>query len=160
MDRVIPYIKRFARFVLIVAPIYYAVDNGLVSLRQVAGKSMEPILKEGEYVIVSRIFPTLVPPQQGDIVVLADPRRHTGEILKRVVGTQGKLVASENGIFRVPKGQCYVEGDNKSHSVDSRSYGPLPLGMVRGRLIGVAWPPWNMRIIRGGHPKRNNIDDY
>jgi type IV secretory pathway protease TraF len=33
---------------------------------------------------------------------------------------------------RLPIGSVWVEGDNKDESTDSRTYGPLPLGLVKG----------------------------
>lgn len=35
----------------------------------------------------------------------------------------------------VPEGHVWLEGDNPSNSSDSRSYGPIPLAMVRGRVF-------------------------
>lgn len=35
----------------------------------------------------------------------------------------------------VPEGHVWLEGDNPPNSSDSRSYGPIPLAMVRGRVF-------------------------
>lgn len=41
----------------------------------------------------------------------------------------------------VPRGHVWVEGDNAANSLDSRQYGPIPLGLVRSRAVGRVWPP-------------------
>lgn len=41
----------------------------------------------------------------------------------------------------VPRGHCWLEGDNAGNSLDSRQYGPVPLGLLRSRAIGRVWPP-------------------
>ncbi|XP_055918943.1 mitochondrial inner membrane protease subunit 1 [Eupeodes corollae] len=40
----------------------------------------------------------------------------------------------------VPKGQVWVEGDNKSNSTDSRFYGSVPEGLVQSRVLCRLWP--------------------
>lgn len=51
------------------------------------------------------------------------------------------------GIFttqkQVPKGHMWIEGDNASRSRDSRDFGPIPYGLVRGRALCkvLAHPP-------------------
>ncbi|TSM20269.1 Mitochondrial inner membrane protease subunit 1 [Bagarius yarrelli] len=46
----------------------------------------------------------------------------------------GELVA-------VPRGHVWLEGDNLQNSTDSRSYGPVPYGLIRGRVCFKLWPP-------------------
>jgi hypothetical protein len=36
---------------------------------------------------------------------------------------------------QVPPGHIWVEGDNLIVSRDSREYGPIPLGLLRGRVM-------------------------
>ena len=44
------------------------------------------------------------------------------------------------GPLIVAPGHLYVLGDNRTHSVDSRSYGPVPFPVVRARVLWVVWP--------------------
>jgi len=41
---------------------------------------------------------------------------------------------------RVPNGRCFVLGDNRPVSQDSRHFGPVPLADVLGRVDFVYWP--------------------
>uniref|UniRef100_A0A7N6B8I3 Peptidase S26 domain-containing protein n=1 Tax=Anabas testudineus TaxID=64144 RepID=A0A7N6B8I3_ANATE len=40
----------------------------------------------------------------------------------------------------VPKGHVWLEGDNLRNSTDSRSYGPIPYALIRGRVCLKLWP--------------------
>ncbi len=40
----------------------------------------------------------------------------------------------------VPKHHCFVLGDNRNLSRDSRDFGPIPLGTVKGRADYLYWP--------------------
>ena len=57
---------------------------------------------------------------------------------------EGRVVATtRNGKtvhFFVPPGKMWLEGDNPSNSIDSRVYGPVPIGLTVGRIICRVWP--------------------
>ncbi|XP_024459229.1 uncharacterized protein LOC7459129 isoform X5 [Populus trichocarpa] len=42
---------------------------------------------------------------------------------------------------KVPKGHIWIQGDNMYASCDSRHYGPVPYGLVQGKLFFRVWPP-------------------
>ena len=42
----------------------------------------------------------------------------------------------EGQFVRVPKGHVWLAGDNMSNSTDSRMYGPVPLALIKGKVIG------------------------
>lgn len=37
---------------------------------------------------------------------------------------------------QVPQGHCWIVGDNLAASRDSRQFGPVPLALIRGKVIG------------------------
>jgi signal peptidase I len=42
--------------------------------------------------------------------------------------------------FTVPHGHCFVLGDNRSQSKDSRTFGAVPLADIKGRVDYIYWP--------------------
>lgn len=42
---------------------------------------------------------------------------------------------------QVPQGHCWIVGDNIKHSRDSRLFGPIPLALIRGKVV-LRWTPW------------------
>jgi inner membrane protease subunit 1 len=44
----------------------------------------------------------------------------------------------------VPEGHCWLLGDNLPASRDSRAYGPVPLALVKGKVVARVWP-WRDR---------------
>lgn len=46
----------------------------------------------------------------------------------------------QSSVITVPRGHVWLEGDNFQNSSDSRIYGPVPLGLVKSRVICRLWP--------------------
>ncbi len=94
---------------------------------EVAGSSMSPSLRHGDYVAVDRFAYHSHAPHEGDIVVVPDPRVPTRQILKRVIRTDYEL-------------GLWVQGDNDSGSTDSRTFGWVDPSEVVGRVAFRYWP--------------------
>ena len=89
---------------------------------EVRGRSMAPALLPGDRLLVARVGP----PRVGDVVLAADPRDGSRELVKRVAG--------------LDEGGVTLRGDNGSRSTDGRTFGALPPSAVRWRVIGRYWP--------------------
>ncbi|KFK44820.1 hypothetical protein AALP_AA1G307100 [Arabis alpina] len=109
------------------------------------GPSMIPTLHpSGNVVIAERISK----PIRGDIVVFRSPENPRKTPIKRVIGIEGdcisfvidpkKNVKSETIV--VPKGHVWVQGDYTQNSRDSRTFGPIPCGLIQGRVLWRVWP--------------------
>ena len=99
----------------------------------VRGHSMEPALREGDYLLV---LPPRGAPRRGEVVLFRDPRDRARLLLKRVADV------SADG--------CVVHGDHTGHSSDSRDFGPVPLADVVGRAAFRYYPLHRAGRIAGG----------
>lgn len=52
---------------------------------------------------------------------------------------------------QVPPGCCYVLGDNLDCSVDSRSFGPIPVDSIRGKVLHAAPPCEQVEHVAGNY---------
>jgi len=91
---------------------------------RIADSSMEPTLRPGDYVLVSRWAYRLRVPRPGDVVVLRDPAEPARYLVKRVAGTED--------------GRFIVLGDNLAGSRDSRSFGAVTKGAIVGKVLARA----------------------
>ncbi|KAJ6219318.1 hypothetical protein RDWZM_005130 [Blomia tropicalis] len=83
--------------------------------------------------------------RRGDIVSLVSPKNPNQIMIKRVIGLEGDTVITRGNFkfesIRIPKGHCWVEGDNHSKSMDSNVFGPIAVGLITARAKWVVWPP-------------------
>ncbi len=95
---------------------------------EVAGGSMAPTLLEGDrLLVVSPPWRTV--PAPGDVVAVPDPRAPGRLLVKRVAGVDRS------------RGTVEVRGDAPDESTDSRTFGPVPLASVAGRVRFRYGPP-------------------
>ncbi len=164
--------RRFALDILetiVLAVILYFGINAVSARVRVDGFSMEPTLKNGEYILVNRLAYVLGDPARGDIIVFMFPSDEGQDLIKRVIGLPGETVSiSDNtvtingvkleepyiaqaprytGEWPVPEGYLFVLGDNRNDSRDSHQWGLLPMDHVIGKSVVIYWPPDNWEII-------------
>jgi signal peptidase I len=109
---------------------------GFVS--QVQGPSMLPTFNSsGDFVLVRR-WGLLDDLQVGSLVVSVSPYDADRLVIKRVVAVAGDILPNYQV---VPQGHVFLQGDNPGMSMDSRHYGPVPIGLVQGIVAYRIWPP-------------------
>lgn len=135
-------------------------------LQWTQGISMVPTIPQprtgAPMILVSRLYRRGRDVKVGDIVIFTHPIQPETMGAKRIVGMPGDLVCvvspgkndDDEGdgevvkseireeMIEVPEGHCWVVGDNMEWSRDSRLFGPLPLALVKGKILGL-WLPWS-----------------
>lgn len=100
----------------------------------------------------------------GDCIVAVKPTDPDQRVCKRITGMPGDIILVDpsmgskvshplettedidevdnpevdehfNSFIKVPQGHVWVTGDNLSHSLDSRTYNSLPMGLIKGKII-------------------------
>jgi inner membrane protease subunit 2 len=107
---------------------------------EVEGASMRPTLEPEDWAVAVRARRL----HRGDVVVVEHPDRVGFELVKRVTHLPGDVAPDGLGLVD----RVWVEGDDPEGSSDSRTFGPVPLGLVRGRVWFVWWPPGRIRAPR------------
>ncbi|KAJ2361861.1 hypothetical protein H4S02_011537 [Coemansia sp. RSA 2611] len=89
----------------------------------------------------------------GDLVAFTTPYDPGRRAVKRLLAEAGDTVcvdpkSKHPSFVLVPKGHVWLQGDNFNNSTDSRVYGPIPLGLLHGRVTWCVWP--SPRRIKNG----------
>jgi signal peptidase I len=138
--------------------------------------SMEPTLKQGQILIISKISYLIGKPERGDIVVIEgkQDKLENLNLIKRVVGLPGETVEIKDGKVyidgsplepdytesptpdfgfcktTIPEGKYMVLGDNREHSRDSRSetVGFIDAEAFDGKAVFRIWPLNKIGILK------------
>ena len=149
---------RFAQGIVMVIFLTFIVFRFVIGTSTVDGHSMDPTLTNGQRVFFLRIQPRYA---VGDIISFRMP---SGAFyVKRVIAKEGDVVVVEKGgitvngkpldepyaygvtdtqedtviyPYTVGKNAYFVVGDNREHSIDSRSFGAIVTFQIRGRILG------------------------
>ncbi|KAJ3307633.1 hypothetical protein HDU76_004475 [Blyttiomyces sp. JEL0837] len=97
----------------------------------------------------------------GDVVVAISPLDPHRIVCKRVLGLPGDVVmvdpTEKNDVIKIPPGHVWLQGDNMTNSTDSRAYGPVPMGLLRGKVFCKLFPEFAI-IKNGFQPYRPEVD--
>jgi signal peptidase I len=149
----------------------------LMTPHEVVGTSMVPNFQNGEHLIANKIAYQIGKPERGDVVIfqysetqdfikrviglpgdsisLRDGRFYVNDhllneadYLEESVYTSGGDFLKEGETVEVPEGEYFVAGDNRPHSSDSRFFGPVELGKIKGQAWMVYFPFDNFRFVK------------
>jgi len=114
----------------------YCIFEYGIEVTYCTGPSMEPTIHDGDYIVIDKITTMTMSFKRGDIVVCRSPSDPHSFLCKRVIGMPGDLVESPDiGCQFVPKGGVWLQGDNYINSHDSRNFGAVPMGLLKGRAF-------------------------
>jgi signal peptidase I len=130
--------------------------------------SMEPTLRVGDYLVADLKYFKKNKPQRGDLVILRYPKNSKKNFAKRIIALEGEKIEIkskqvyindvplpegykihlDNRIYPgrdnfgpavVPSDHCFVLGDNRDKSMDSRHWDSLPLKNIKGKPLYIYW---------------------
>ncbi|RKP35102.1 peptidase S24/S26A/S26B/S26C, partial [Dimargaris cristalligena] len=107
------------------------------------GPSMLPTLHvQGDWLAYDRISHRMGWLKPGDVVLCVSPSDPNRLICKRLLGMPGDRIIhdprkSDSPTIEVPPGHIWIQGDNMGYSIDSRLYGPLPMGLLFGKVWAI-----------------------
>lgn len=61
--------------------------------------------------------------------------------------------------IKIPKGHCWVEGDNHCKSLDSNIFGPVAVGLITGQAKYVIWPPKRWKFLANELPFDRKLNE-
>lgn len=176
-NRIIRTIGEWVLILVLAMGAAFVIRSYIFQTFYIPSVSMVPTLEVGDRIIVSKISTSLGSIHRGDIIVFARPPREScggsdvTDLVKRVIGLPGETISSrgnqilingkvieqrwnvtaplgrEVGTVKIPQGQYFMMGDNRSASCDSRYWGTLPKKYVVGKVVMRIWP-----LSRIGHP--------
>jgi len=134
-------------------------------------KSMVPTLMVEDRLFVNKFIYRCTEPERGDIALFENQQGEKDPLIKRVVGLpddelelrRGRLYVNGRtleepyverdpcepalpktcsfGPVTVPRDHYFMMGDNRTNSLDSRFFGPVPEDDVLGKALVRFWPP-------------------
>lgn len=165
------WVKEALQMLLIVVLLRVGMDT-LLPRYVVDGASMEPSFYTSERVIVDRITMLISGPSRGDVIVLDSPRAPEDLLIKRLIGLPGEriviregrvyvngveldedyvmeycTVRSCEGEWLLADDEYFVLGDNRNHSLDSHSFGPVKASTIIGIARVRYWPPMKADVL-------------
>lgn len=170
--------KETIKFILLVAVIVIPIRFFIAQPFVVNGRSMDPTLETGHYLIVDQVSYKIINPKRGDVIVLKYPKNPSTYFIKRIIGLPGETVEVKKGIVtiysekfgtttlnesyvskqnelsdslktKLTSDEYFVMGDNRAESMDSRSWGPLPEKYIVGRAFIRLFPFSKIGIFPG-----------
>ena len=115
-------VKSWMRDLLIAVAICVILIVYIVQPFRVEKTSMEPLLHDGDRILVSKITLLYEPIRRGDVVVLWNPRNPDESWIKRVIALPGEEVRIEDGIVHIngqPMDEPYLPDDLRSSGYDN-----------------------------------------
>jgi signal peptidase I len=136
----------------------FSIRENFLHVFKMAGSSMSPTLNEGEKILVRKDSYRDRGPNRNELVAFVNPANRRQTWVKRVIGLPGDILEIKNGAVHIngeafeespsvapdhanlapitiPDHHCYLLGDNRASSRDSRHIGPVPMIGLVGKVV-------------------------
>jgi len=166
----------FSKIVVVLVVVILIIHFFIATIFVVSGESMEPNLHNGEFLLVNRLnkqfsrgdiigfyypgFPSNkfvkrvigLPGEKVRIknnkIIIYNRQNPKGIILEESFYLPSGIVIEPEKMWQVGNEEYFVIGDNRTNSIDSRFFGPLPRKYIVGRAIIILWPIRMINIIK------------
>ena len=148
----------------------------VASPHEVIGRSMEENFWNGEYLLADKVSYYIGDPKRGDVVIFKQTetadyiKRVIGlpgesievrdghfyvdgtmleetQYLDSSIYTDPGNFLMEGKTYDIPDDKYFVAGDNRGHSADSRTFGPIDENQIKGRAFVVYWPFSHLKLV-------------
>lgn len=162
--------------IVLAAAIFMLTYLFLIQPHEVKGNSMYPNFHDGERLLTDKVSYRLNEPRRGDIIVFQAPPDRAKDFIKRIIALPQETVSvkdgqvlvnnqtldefylpqtrtssgtflSETKEYKLASDEYIVMGDNRDHSSDSRSWGPIKRDEIIGKAWLIYWPPQKIGVI-------------
>lgn len=136
----------------------FSVRENFLHVFKMAGSSMNPTFEEGQKILVRKDTYLDRDPDRHDLVAFFNPANRRQTWVKRVIGLPGDVLEIKKGIIyingeeleeaaeikpdqanlapiTIPDHHCYLLGDHRAKSKDSRHIGPVPMIALVGKVV-------------------------
>ena len=170
------FIYSFIETVVIALVIAVVLYLFIMTPHEVLGNSMYPTYKNGEYLMANKLTYRFGEPRRGDVIIFkySDTQDFIKRIigipgdnimvkdgkvyvngtqldqttyLEETVYTSGGDYLTEGETITIGESQYFVLGDNRPHSSDSRTFGPIKENQIKGKAWIVYLPISEFRIV-------------
>jgi len=177
LKKILSFVFDIIETIVLALAIFVVIYLFLFQPHQVKGASMEPNFYDGEYILTDKFSYRFGEPKRGDVVIFKAPKNPELDYIKRIIALPGEKIQIKNeGIFinnqeldekylpeymdlsgglfltkgkevEIPENSFFVLGDNRSHSSDSREWGPIQTSDIVGKAFLRYWPPNHFGIL-------------
>jgi len=170
------FLYSFVETVVIALVIAVVLYLFIMTPHEVLGNSMYPTYKNGEYLMANKLTYRFTEPKRGDVIIFkySDTQDFIKRIigvpedsimikdgnvyvnsnqldengyLGDTVYTSGGDYTAEGETITLEEDEYFVLGDNRPHSSDSRTFGPISIDQIKGKAWIVYLPVSEFRIV-------------